>query len=641
MAQFIKRYGPAADSEYADLYQWSLHHPELFWAAVADYTDVRFSTPPEVVLRTVGHMKDAVWFAGATLNFAENLLAGDSSHQIMVCVDESGRRRELTRGELRAEVAAVAAALRRCGVKPGDRVAAVLPNCAEAVIAMLAAASIGAIFSSCSPDFGESSIKDRCGQISPSVLFVCDGYNYAGKQISCLEKAANIVNAISSVQQLVVVPFLNTRPDLSGLPDAVMFTDFGIANSPTSYVPLPFSHPLFILYSSGTTGKPKCIVHGAGGTLLQHKKELLLHVDLHTEDKICYFTTCGWMMWNWLISALSTGATIVLYDGSPAYPDADSLLQMAAAEEVTVLGTSPRYLIMLDKSSQDKSSQDNSSQDKSSQDKSSNKQVSGWPALRTVLSTGAPLEGSSYDFVLKALGSHVQLSSISGGTDIISCFALGNPLLPVYRGELQCCGLGMAVDVFDQAGNSVVGGAGELVCTQAFPSMPLGFWDDNGETYQATYFEKYPDVWAHGDLAELTEHGGLQIYGRTDAVLNPGGVRIGSAEVTSPALTLSKITDAIAVAQQHEGGERIILFVVLREGVELDDGLRNTIIDTIRQQASPRHVPAIILDVPDLPRTISGKTVELAVRAVIHGEPVSNLGALENPEVLDSFRNRL
>jgi acetoacetyl-CoA synthetase len=613
------------------LYQWSLNHPELFWAAVAEYAEVRFSTPPEAVLRTAGHMKDAVWFEGATLNFAENLLAGDSSHSLMVCVDESGRRRSLTRGELRAEVAAVAAALRQCGVKPGDRVAAVLPNCAEAVIAMLAAASVGAVFSSCSPDFGESSIKDRFGQITPSVLFVCDGYNYAGKQISCLEKAANIVTAIRSVKRLVIVPFLNARPDLSGLPDAVLFADFGIANSPASYMPLPFAHPLFILYSSGTTGKPKCIVHGAGGTLLQHKKELLLHVDLHKEDTIFYFTTCGWMMWNWLVSALSTGATLVLYDGSPTYPEVDSLLQMAAAEEVTVFGTSPRYLTMLEKSSLDKSSLENAP----------NEQISGWPALRTVLSTGAPLEVSSYDFVLKVMGSHVQLSSIAGGTDIISCFALGNPLLPVYRGELQCRGLGMAVDVFDQAGNSLVAAAGELVCTQPFPSLPLGFWDDNGDKYQATYFEKYPDVWAHGDLAELTEHGGLRIYGRTDAVLNPGGVRIGSSEVTTPALSVSAVTDALAVAQRQEEGERIILFVVLREGIELDDGLRNTIIDAIQQQASPRHVPAVILDVPDMPRTISGKHVELAVRAVIHDEPVSNLSALANPEALEYFRNRL
>jgi acetoacetyl-CoA synthetase len=621
MAQFIKRYGGSPEADYADLYQWSLDYPDDFWAAVAEFADIHFSTPPESILRAADHIKDTVWFEGATLNFAEHLLAGDPSCQVLVSVAESGRRRTFTRGELRGEVAAIAAALTQSGVKPGDRVAAVLPNCAEALIAMLAAASVGAVFSSCSPDCGEASIKDRFEQISPSVLFFCDGYNYAGKQINCLEQAAAVANALTSVKKFVVVPILQARPELSETPAAVFFADFGIAGSPASYLPLPFAHPLFILYSSGTTGKPKCIVHGAGGTLLQHKKELLLHVDLHAEDTLLYFTSCGWMMWNWLVSALSTGASIVLYDGSPTQPESTSLLTLAAAEQVTVLGTSPRYLAMLEKTSAGK--------------------TTGWPELRTVLSTGAPLAPSSYDFVRKTLGSEVQLSSISGGTDIISCFALGNPVLAVYRGEIQCIGLGMAVDVFDPAGSSLTGVAGELVCTQAFPSMPLGFWNDNGEKYQAAYFEKYPGIWAHGDLAELTAHGGLHIYGRSDAVLNPGGVRIGSAEICGPAMSLAEITDAIAVSQRQADEERILLFVVLRKGVELDAVLEKNIADAVRQQASPRHVPALIIDVPDIPRTLSGKHVELAVKAIIHGEPVANVDVLANPEALEYFRGRV
>ncbi len=608
---------------WKNLYSWSLAQPAEFWAEVAKYTGIRFSRQADDVLIDGDKMPGARWFVGSQLNYAENLLANHTGEQTLVFRDERGRRSELTKAELSAQVAGVAAALRAAGLQPGDRVAAVLPNCPEAVIAMLGAASIGAVFSSCAPEFAEQAIINRFEQIEPRVLFVCDGYSYGGKHFQVLEKAAGVRTRIASIQSVVVVPFLENLPDIKAHESMQLFDDFLIADSAPEYAQLPFNHPLFILYSSGTTGRPKCIVHGAGGTLLQHLKELVLHTNLSSADTLFYYTNCGWMMWNWLVSALATEAKVVLYDGSPTYPEADSLWRMVAEERVTVFGTSPGFLLATEKSDVEP-------------------KVLGLDTkLHTILSTGAPLAAESFDYVHDHVGASIQLSSIAGGTDLISCFALGNPLLPVYRGELQCFGLGMAVEVFDSAGKPVVQTTGELVCTKPFPSMPVGFWNDpDGLHYSRAYFEHFKGVWAHGDLAEITEHAGLIIHGRADAVLNPGGVRIGSAEVCGPALTLEEVVDCIAVGQRWQGDVRIVLFVVLAETVSLDISLRKRIAVHIRNAASPRHVPAIILDVPEIPRTLSGKPVELAVRAILHGEPVENADSIANPHTLAYFRDR-
>ncbi len=624
MRGIVGRVGERFDG-YPEFYRWSIEKPEVFWAEVARYTDIRFEQPATTILDQPGDMQTARWFEGATLNFAANLLGDADESSALIFCDERGRRCVLSRVELASRVAALAAGMRQAGIRPGDRVAAMLPNCPEAVTAMLAAASIGAVFSSCSPDFGEIAVMDRFGQIEPRLLFVCDGYSYAGKRIDCRAKAANIASAIPSLEKVIVVPFLDTRPDIQQIEQACMVADFCIAGSEPHYESLPFDHPLYILYSSGTTGRPKCIVHSAGGTLLQHKKELMLHTDLHRGDVIFFFTTCGWMMWNWLVSALSVRATVVLYDGSPFYPDKRVLLRMATEEGVTVFGTSPSYLTALEKSGE-----------KVADDES----INALSTVRTMLSTGAPLSPESYNFVHAVLGTDIQLCSISGGTDLISCFALGNPLLPVYCGELQCRGLGMAVDIFNDQGESLTGQVGELVCTRPFPSMPLGFWGDAGNAYTEAYFERFPGVWAHGDLAELTIHGGLKIYGRSDAVLNPGGVRIGTAEVCDPAMSLAAIEDCIAVSQRQGDDSRIILFVVVRDGLELDTALEQQIRDTVRINSSPRHVPEKILAVPEIPRTLSGKPVEMAVRSIIHGETVINMDAIANPDALEYFRNR-
>ena len=624
MQQFLQQSAERYDrsfTDYASLHEWSVNEPEEFWAAVADFSGIEFSVAPGSILEQPGDMLTARWFDGAQFNFAAELLKGEPGQLALVFRDERGRRREITRAELCRSVANLAAAMRQSGVGQGDRVAAMLPNCPEAVVVMLAAASIGAVFSSCSPDFGLQAILERFGQIQPRLLFVCDGYSYGGKPVDCLKKAAALIEALPELSRCVVVPFLDEKPELNGLTPAIHFNDYLIAESEPEFTQLPFNHPLYILYSSGTTGKPKCIVHGAGGTLLQHKKELMLHTNLSPEERVFYFTTCGWMMWNWLVSALSTGSTVVLYDGSPAYPVPDALIRMCSEEAVNVFGTSPRYLSMLEKDT--------------------DQAVTGWPELRTVLSTGAPLSPESYDFVSDTLGEHVQLCSISGGTDLISCFALGNPMLPVYRGELQAPGLGMAVAVFDQAGRSLLQAPGELVCTRAFPSMPLGFWNDAEGRYESSYFATYPGVWAHGDMAEITVHGGLKIHGRSDAVLNPGGVRIGSAEVCAPAMTVDGVIEVVAVAQVESGEEQILLFAVLREGLALTDKLQEQIRAAIRNQSSPRHVPARILQVPDIPRTLNGKVVELAVKAVINGQPVENRDVLANPESLEYFRDCL
>jgi acetoacetyl-CoA synthetase len=612
--------------DFAELYAWSLAAPEEFWSELARFAAVRAEWGTGAVLESPQQMPGARFFPEAKLNFAENLLRYDDDQPAIVFRNERGARRTLSYRELRAEVARVASGLRSAGVTSGDRVAGFLPNLPEATIGMLATASLGAIWSSCSPDFGVHGVLDRFGQIAPKVLLTADGYFYAGKRLDSLAAMAEVLAALPSIERVVVIPYLEREPQLAALGDAsrraVLWPQFGTAAAPLAFAPLPFNHPLYILYSSGTTGVPKCIVHGAGGTLLQHQKEHLLHTDLRRSDRLFYFSTCGWMMWNWLVSALATGATVVLYDGSPFQPGPGALWQMAQEERLTVFGTSAKYLSSLEKSSFVPA------------------QSVDLTALRTLLSTGSPLLPEGFDYVYRSVKSDVQLASISGGTDIVSCFALGCPTRPVHRGELQCRGLGMAVDIFDDSGRSLRGARGELVCTAPFPSMPIGFWNDpTGAKYRAAYFERFPGVWHHGDYAAITAHDGLIIYGRSDAVLNPGGVRIGTAEIYSAVESLPQIAEALAVGQDWQGDVRVVLFVRLNDGVVLDEPLRKAIRQAIRTQTTARHVPARIVAVPDLPRTLSGKLTELAVRNVIHGLPVKNLDALANPGALDYFRD--
>jgi len=615
-----QRCGFAAN--WASLHRWSVESPGEFWGEVAAFTGIQFSRPAKNIFAAGENFSESRWFAGALFNYAENQLGKADDSLALIFRDERGRRSEMTRAELSLQAKQIAQNLRDLGVRRGDRVAAIMPNCPETIITMLGAASIGAVFSSCSPDFGEQGIVDRFGQIEPKVLFGCDGYCYGGKQIDCRQKLAAVAASLPTVQSTVLVPFLHDQPDTDILQGAVLFSSLLQGEGIAEFAQLPFDHPLFVVFSSGTTGKPKCIVHSAGGTLIQHLKEHVLHTDLKAGDRLFYFTTCGWMMWNWLAGALVSGATLVLFDGSPFHPDPLALWRLAAEERVDVFGTSPRFLL---------SSEQSGCLDSGSVDLRS---------IRTVLSTGSPLAGASYDYVRSSVGEHVQLCSISGGTDIISCFVLGNPLLPVYRGEIQAPGLGMAVEVLDVSGNSVREQVGDLVCTRPFPSMPLGFWnDEDGCRYRSAYFNLFPGVWAQGDLAEVTERGGVIIHGRSDAVLNPAGVRIGTAEVCAPAIAMEAVADAIAVGQRKDGDERIVLFVVLAQGEQLDNALQSAIRSAIRLAGSPRHVPAVIVEVPEIPRTVSGKVVELAVRAVIHGEDVSNVGSLANPEALQYFKN--
>ncbi len=607
---------------YADAYQWSISESAEFWQALTKFCDINFAKQADEVLEQPGDMTTARWFTGSTLSFAEHLLRHKGDRPAIIFRGENGARSELSFDDLRIQVARIAAGMRASGVAKGDRVAGFLPNCPEAVIAMLAATSIGAIWSSCSPDFGINGVLDRFGQIEPRILICADGYFYNGKRFDSLQAVAGIVKQLPAIEKIVVVPFTGEPLQLAVLPQAVSWKSFSIA-AELQCTSVAFDHPLYIMYSSGTTGVPKCIVHGTGGTLLQHLKEHVLHTDIGVDDKVFYFTTCGWMMWNWLVSGLAAGACIVLYDGSPFYKDGRALWKMADDEGVTVFGTSAKYLSALEKA-----------------DVHPAKEFK-LEALRTVLSTGSPLAPQSFDYVYESIGNDLQLSSIAGGTDIISCFAIGNPVLPVHRGELQCRGLGMAVEIFNSEGESIVGEQGELVCTKAFPSMPVCFWNDPGDhKYHAAYFDSYSGVWAHGDFAELTANGGIVIYGRSDAVLNPGGVRIGTAEIYRQVEKLDQVVESIAIGQSWDDDVRVVLFVVLREGVVLDDELRQEIRRIIRANTTPRHVPAKILAVPDIPRTISGKIVELAVRSVVHGEDVKNTDALANPDALAYFRNR-
>ena len=629
MTRFLREVGRTVPqvADYASLYRWSVTEPAAFWAKMWEFGGVVASKPADKVVEHFDRMPGARWFPGARLNFAENLLRHRDDREALVAWNEEGRQGSMTYAELYAEVARLARALRGLGVEPGDRVAGFLPNLPQTIIAMLATASLGAVWSSCSPDFGVKGVLDRFGQIQPRVLFCADGYRFGGKTFDSLARVREVALALPEIERIVVVPYQNAAPEVDFVEfdgRAVLWNDFvnDRSEAEIDFAQLPFDHPLYIMYSSGTTGLPKCMVHGAGGTLLQHLKELMLHVDLRREDRIFYFTTCGWMMWNWLVSSLAVGATVLLYDGSPVKPTADILFDLAARERMNIFGTSAKYLSLVEKEGV---------RPRRNHDLS---------ALRTVLSTGSPLLPESYDYVYRELGEDLCLSSISGGTDLISCFALGNPIGPVYRGELQTRGLGMKVEVFNDDGQPVVGEKGELVCSAPFPSMPVGFWSDpDGEKYHQAYFDVYPNVWRHGDWAEVTEHGGMIIYGRSDATLNPGGVRIGTAEIYRQVEQIEEVVEGLVVGQEWQGDVRIVLFVRLREGLALDNTLRDTIRRQVRQNASPYHVPKKIVQVADLPRTLSGKITELAVRNILHGRPVKNADALANPEALKLYEN--
>jgi acetoacetyl-CoA synthetase len=612
-------------ADYPALHAWSVAERALFWQAIADFFEVRFSQPAQSVLQEGPAMPSGHWFSGARLNFAEQLLRCRDAHPALVAIAEDGGREQLSYAELAAHVAGLQRSLQAAGVAPGDRVAAFMPNTWQTVVGMLASASLGAIWSSCSPDFGTQGVIDRFGQIEPKVLIACAGYRYAGKNLDLTDKLNQILAQLPSLEHLLIVPYARGEAragDFHTSAAVSLWQNFYQPGGEPQFAALPFEQPLYILYSSGTTGVPKCIVHGAGGTLLQHLKELGLHTDLGPDDCLFYFTTCGWMMWNWLMSGLALGATLVLFDGSPFHPGPERLVDLIDAENISVFGTSAKYLATLEKAEVVPN------------------RTHRLERLKAVLSTGSPLAHESFDYVYRAFKADLCLSSISGGTDIVSCFALGNPVLPVWRGELQCKGLGMDVQVWNDAGQPVREEKGELVCARHFPSMPLGFWrDEDGSKFRAAYFESFPGIWAQGDYAEHTVHGGLIIHGRSDAVLNPGGVRIGTAEIYRQVEKLEDVLESLAIGQEWQGDVRVVLFVRLREGVAFSEALQAQIRQVIRSNTTPRHVPARIVPVADLPRTLSGKLVELAVRNVVHGRPVKNTDALANPQALALFRD--
>jgi acetoacetyl-CoA synthetase len=609
---------------YRDLHAFSVAEPEAFWQAVFDYAGIKAALPGRTVLADAGRMPGARFFPGATVSYAENLLVRDDGGDALVFRGEDRIRRRMSWAELNAAVSCLQKALSRAGIGKGDRVCAIMPNMPETIVALLAVSSLGAIWSSCSPDFGERGILDRFGQIAPRALIACDGYFYGGKTFRMGDKLRAVLAGLPTVEFAVIVEYTGEAGAMAAAHEqAIAYEAFtaGEADGPLTFTPVAFDHPLYILYSSGTTGIPKCIVHGTGGILLKHAVELLLQTDLKRQDRLFYFSTCGWMMWNWLVSGLMAGSTLLLYDGSPFHPNERALFDYAEDEGMTIFGTSAKYIDAVKKT--------------------------GWrprdthrlEPLRTMLSTGSPLAPESFDFVYEAVKPDIHLASISGGTDICGCFVAGNPFEPVWRGEIQGPVLGMAVDVYDETGHPTQD-KGELVCTRPFPSMPVKFWNDpDGLKYRAAYFERFPGIWCHGDFAEWTAHGGIIIHGRSDATLNPGGVRIGTAEIYAQVEQIPEVVEALAIGQDWDNDVRVVLFVRLKQGAVLDDALVKRIRTQIRDGASPRHVPARIVAVADIPRTKSGKITELAVRDVVHGREVKNREALANPEALDLFRD--
>ena len=611
-----EKIGRTFDS-YHDFYDWSIANSQDFWESIWELAEIRHSKQFDSVLKGT-EIWDATWFDHSRLNFAENLLRYNDDHCAIISWAEDRKPLKISYKELKAKVAACAAGLRKLGVTKNDRIAAFIPNIPEAIIGMLATTSIGAVWSSCSPDFGFQGVLDRFGQIEPKVLITTDSYTYNGKKYDSTEKLNKVIVSIASIEKVVVVPMSD---DGNSVNKSISWSEL-LAEKDTelTFEQLPFDHPVYIMYSSGTTGVPKCIVHGAGGTLLQHFKEHYLHTNLTRDDVITYYTTCGWMMWNWLVSALAVGSTIFLYDGSPSYPNLSILWKAVESEKISVFGTSPKFLAAC---------QNRGLRPKDDFDLSS---------LKTILSTGAPLTASQFEWCYKHVKEDMQLSSISGGTDIVSCFALGNPTLPVHAGELQCRGLGMKVETYNDSGQLVENEVGELVCSAPFPSRPIYFWNDPDKAkYKAAYFEHFPGVWRHGDFIKITDYGSVIVYGRSDATLNPGGVRIGTAEIYAPVEAMPEIADSLVIGQKWQDDIRIILFVVLAEGLALTEGLKDRIKKTIRQKSTARHVPSKIIEVRDIPHTINGKKVEIAVARIVHGQEVPNIDALANPESLSQF----
>ena len=608
---------------YSELHSWSISNINDFWKAIWGFMAIKCSSNYNQVVDDENKMPGAKWFEGLLFNFAENLLRIKSDKAAIIFQSENADSKIISYNELYDEVEKVASTLRKMGIKNGDRIVGIMPNLAETVIAMLATTSIGAIWSSCSPDFGTQGILDRFTQINPKIIFASDGYFYKGKSFDSLNKLKDLLNHLPSVRKVIITPFVRENPDISSINNSLVWNDFiDPKPNPIIFEQVPFDHPLYIMYSSGTTGKPKSIVHGAGGTLIQHLKELRLHTDININDTVFYFTTCGWMMWNWLVSKLAIGSTILLYDGSPFHPDRNSMWDMIDNYKVSHFGTSPKFL------------------ETCRDTKLSPIKTHSLKSLKSILSTGSPLVEECFEYVYKHIKKNIQLSSISGGTDIISCFALGNPILPVINGEIQCLGLGMDVAAFNKNGEDLVNKKGELVCKKAFPSMPVYFWNDkNGKKFFDAYFNKFKNVWHHGDFIEINNYGGIKIFGRSDATLNPGGIRIGTAEIYRVVDRFDAVNDSLVIGQSINDDERVILFIIISNGYKFSNKLVHDIKKTIFKECSPRHVPEIILEAKDIPYTINGKKVEIAVKKVINGENVENKDALKNPEALDLFKN--